>query len=82
MTFPIGIVTTVILDAAGRVLVVRKRGSHAFLQPGGRREAGEDALRTLARELREELCGIARRRGGCPGHLRGRRDEKTAWSGF
>lgn len=52
---PIRIVTAVILDDAGRVLVVRKHGSPAFIQPGGKRESGEDALRTLARELREEL---------------------------
>jgi len=63
MTSPIRIVTAVILDPAGRVLVVRKRGSRAFIQPGGKREAGEQALHTLARELREEL-GVALRAGG------------------
>lgn len=63
MTSPIRIVTAVILDRAGRVLVVRKRGSRAFIQPGGKREAGEQALHTLARELREEL-GVALRAGG------------------
>ena len=48
-------VAAVIVDAQGRVLLVRKRGSGTFIQPGGKREPGEDALATLARELREEL---------------------------
>lgn len=48
-------VAAVIVDAEGRVLLVRKRGSAFFIQPGGKREPGEDALQTLARELHEEL---------------------------
>ena len=48
-------VAAVIADASGRVLLVRKQGSTTFIQPGGKREAGEDALTTLARELHEEL---------------------------
>ncbi|MCA0244897.1 MAG: NUDIX domain-containing protein [Proteobacteria bacterium] len=52
---PFETVAAVITDAAGRVLLVRKRGSAFFIQPGGKREAGETALQTLARELREEL---------------------------
>jgi 8-oxo-dGTP diphosphatase len=45
----------IILDNAGRMLVVRKHGTHAFMQPGGKIEPGEDAAQALARELHEEL---------------------------
>ncbi|WP_376695543.1 NUDIX hydrolase [Wenzhouxiangella sp. EGI_FJ10305] len=52
---PIETVAAVIADRDGRVLLVRKRGSDTFIQPGGKREPGEDSLATLARELREEI---------------------------
>lgn len=52
---PFETVAAVITDTRGRVLLVRKRGSATFIQPGGKREGGESALQTLARELREEL---------------------------
>lgn len=45
----------VIVDEAGRVLVVRKHGTTRFMQPGGKPEAGESAAQTLIRELHEEL---------------------------
>lgn len=45
----------VIVDEAGRVLVVRKQGTSMFMQPGGKPEAGESAAQTLIRELHEEL---------------------------
>ncbi|MFD5224733.1 NUDIX domain-containing protein [Microbacterium sp. NPDC058342] len=45
----------VIVDAAGRVLVVRKRGTTRFMQPGGKPEPGETPAQTLIRELDEEL---------------------------
>lgn len=48
-------VAAVIRDAGGRVLLVRKRGTPTFIQPGGKREPGEDAITTLARELAEEI---------------------------
>jgi 8-oxo-dGTP pyrophosphatase MutT (NUDIX family) len=48
-------VAAVIADPNCRVLLVRKRGSDIFIQPGGKREPGEDSLRTLDRELREEI---------------------------
>ena len=51
----IDIVTAVIRDDAGRMLVVRKRGTAIFMKPGGKREPGEDDLTALARELDEEL---------------------------
>lgn len=52
----IRIVAAVIEDAAGRVLLVRKRGALVFQQPGSKRDAGDvDDLATLAREIREEL---------------------------
>src|SRR3954469_18583927 len=55
MSEPIRIVAALIRDAAGRVLLVRKRGTAAFMQPGGKRDAGEDDVAALARELEEEL---------------------------
>lgn len=51
----ISIVAALIRDEAGRVLLVRKRGTAAFMQPGGKRDAGEDDIAALARELDEEL---------------------------
>ena len=55
MSAPISIVAALIRDAHGRVLLVRKRGTAAFMQPGGKRDAGEDDVAALARELDEEL---------------------------
>jgi 8-oxo-dGTP pyrophosphatase MutT (NUDIX family) len=45
----------VIVDDAGQLLVVRKTGTAAFMQPGGKPEPGETASETLSRELAEEL---------------------------
>lgn len=51
----IEIVAGVIRDRGGRVLTVRKRGTSAFMLPGGKRNPGENDLDALSRELGEEL---------------------------
>lgn len=52
----IRIAAAVISRDDGRVLVVRKKGSHAFIQPGGKIEPDEDPIQALCRELDEELA--------------------------
>jgi 8-oxo-dGTP diphosphatase len=51
----ISVVAALIRDDTGRMLVVRKRGTEAFMQPGGKLDAGEDDLTALDREIGEEL---------------------------
>lgn len=51
----IRIVAGIVTDRAGRFALVRKRGTVAFMQPGGKFEPGETARQALVRELREEL---------------------------
>jgi 8-oxo-dGTP diphosphatase len=51
----IRVVAALIRDESGRVLLVRKRGTAAFMQPGGKRDAGEDDVTALVREIGEEL---------------------------
>lgn len=56
----ISVVAALIRDEAGRVLLVRKRGTAAFMQPGGKRDPGESDMAALERELVEELgCRVA-----------------------
>ena len=59
----IRIAAAIVVDQEGRTLLVRKRRTASFMQPGGKIGAGEDAADALARELREEL--------GCAIHGRG-----------
>ena len=49
------IVAAVIVDADGRLLLVRKRGTERFMQAGGKIDAGETPAVALMRELHEEL---------------------------
>jgi 8-oxo-dGTP diphosphatase len=51
----IRIVAALVQDEAGHVLLVRKRGTRAFMQPGGKLQDSESHLDALERELREEL---------------------------
>jgi 8-oxo-dGTP diphosphatase len=50
----ISVVAALIRDDAGRVLLVRKRGTQTFMQPGGKRDAGESDIEVLSREIVEE----------------------------
>ncbi|HEX8467170.1 MAG TPA: NUDIX domain-containing protein [Allosphingosinicella sp.] len=57
----ISIVAAIVVNSAGETLLVRKRGTAAFMQPGGKLANGETNLLALERELTEELgCGLER----------------------
>jgi 8-oxo-dGTP pyrophosphatase MutT (NUDIX family) len=51
----IRIAAALVLNPQGQTLLVRKRGTTAFMQPGGKIEAHELPVHALARELEEEL---------------------------
>lgn len=51
----IRIAAAVLIGPDGRTLLVRKRGTQAFMQPGGKIEAHEQPVNALVRELEEEL---------------------------
>lgn len=51
----ITIAALVIRNDHGQVLTVRKRGTHRFMLPGGKPEAGESPDRAVVREVAEEL---------------------------
>ena len=56
----IRIAAAVIVREDGRLLLVRKRGTHAYMLAGGKLDTGETSLEALRREVAEELgCGIA-----------------------
>jgi 8-oxo-dGTP diphosphatase len=55
----IRIVAALVQDEARRVLLVRKKGTRAFMQPGGKLHDSEPHLAALEREIAEELsCAI------------------------
>lgn len=63
----IRIVAALVQDEARRVLLVRKKGTRAFMQPGGKVCGSESHLAALERELGEELrCSV---RPGSPAFL-------------
>lgn len=51
----IHIAAALLIGPDGRTLLVRKRGTEAFMQPGGKIEPHERPAHALARELEEEL---------------------------
>lgn len=51
----IRIAAAVIIRTDGKTLLVRKRGTKAFMQPGGKIEPGETPAAALLRELVEEI---------------------------
>lgn len=57
-TAPIRIAAAILTRPDKKMLVVRKRGTDAFMQPGGKIEPGEEPAEALCRELAEEL-GLA-----------------------
>ncbi len=67
----------VIMDADGRLLLVRKEGTTAFMQPGGKPEPGESPSETLSRELAEELGSSWIRESSARG-ARSRRPRRTS----
>jgi len=55
MSTCIHIAAALLIGPDSRTLLVRKRGTEAFMQPGGKIEAHELPIHALARELEEEL---------------------------
>ena len=55
MTHLIHVSAVVLTDPEGRVLLVRKRGTSMWMNPGGKPERGESSAECGAREVREEL---------------------------
>ena len=55
MPSTIRIAAALLIGSDGQTLLVRKRGTQAFMQPGGKIDVGEQPAEALARELHEEL---------------------------
>ncbi|WP_455923787.1 NUDIX hydrolase [Pseudomonas putida] len=55
MNRTIHIAAALLIGPDGKTLLVRKRNTLAFMQPGGKIEPGEQPVHALARELDEEL---------------------------
>lgn len=55
MSDVIRVSAVLITDADNQALMVRKHGTDAFMQPGGKPEPGETPAETAIRELAEEL---------------------------
>lgn len=53
---PIAIAAGLMMDGLGRVLLVRKHETRAFMRPGGKIEPGESPRAALVRELAEEVA--------------------------
>ncbi|MFJ4067579.1 NUDIX domain-containing protein [Pseudomonas sp. NPDC089996] len=51
----IRIAAALLINPQGATLLVRKRGTQVFMQPGGKIDAGESPVQALVRELQEEL---------------------------
>ena len=54
-TATIRIAAALLMGEDGRMLLVRKRGTRAFMQPGGKIEPHEEPAAALVREIHEEL---------------------------
>lgn len=55
MAADIHIAAALVLDNSGQTLLVRKQGTTAFQQPGGKPDDGETPRMALIRELAEEI---------------------------